>query len=163
MDSGKIPKGGVTSFVAQKCWGGNTPFEFIQTLPPQLQGRMAQTFRSRSWCFTANLPSDVETPILDQPMEEVIYQVWQYEEVNHRHIQGYAYFKNPITAARFKKLVFTWCNVKAHVEVARGSPEKNKKYCTKEESRVAGPFEFGSMRDIAFVIADILEELVNSL
>ena len=34
---------------------------------------------------------------------------------------------------------------KAHFEVARGSPESNRAYCTKSDTRVDGPWEFGAL------------------
>lgn len=101
--------------------------------------------RARGWCFTANLPDEDEIDTLEEPIPGVHYMVWQYEEKSHRHIQGYAYWKNQRTMSAAKKSIFQWCGVQAHLEKAMGTPLENKTYCTKEESRIAGPYEFGDM------------------
>lgn len=97
--------------------------------------------RSRGWTFTANLPEG-DYDILDKgfPCD---YMVWQYEMVDHMHIQGYAYFENARTMKSVKGNVEEWCGIQAHMEKSRGSPQQNRTYCTKEESRVHGPFEEG--------------------
>lgn len=97
--------------------------------------------RSRGWTFTANIPEG-EYDILDKGFK-ADYMVWQYEMVEHMHIQGYVYFANARTMSVVKKDIKTWCGVEAHLEKTRGTPQENKTYCTKEESRVHGPFEEG--------------------
>lgn len=101
--------------------------------------------RARGWCFTANLKEDVDNVILDHPISGCRYQVWQYERVNHLHIQGYIYFDNARTGRAVKTLIADWCGVEANMRIAKGSAEDNKVYCTKEDSRVEGPFEAGDM------------------
>lgn len=101
--------------------------------------------RARGWCFTANLKEDVDNVILDHPMTGCRYQIWQYERVSHLHIQGYVYFDNARTGRAVKTLIHEWCGVEANMRIARGSAEDNKIYCSKEESRVEGPFEHGDI------------------
>jgi len=60
------------------------------------------------------------------------------------HLQGYCQFT---TRKSFKQAqealnkYFAGC----HLEKAKGSPDQNRAYCTKEDSRVEGPWEFGSI------------------
>ena len=64
------------------------------------------------------------------------------------HLQGYVEVKERWTWHRVKEHVFDACGlVNASVQAARGTPLENKRYCTKEESRVPGtePFEAGLM------------------
>lgn len=57
-----------------------------------------------------------------------------------RHVQAYVVFVRPQQLSAVKRLFST-----AHLEVSRGSPQDNKTYCTKEETRVLtvdGGFQF---------------------
>lgn len=100
--------------------------------------------RSRGWTFTANLPEG-EYDILEKGFG-ADYMVWQYEMVTRLHIQGYVYFTNARSMKVVKRDIKDWCGVDAHMEKTRGTPEHNKTYCTKEESRVHGPYEEGVRR-----------------
>lgn len=102
-----------------------------------------QRSRSRGWSFTANIPEG-DYDILEAGFK-ADYLVWQYEMEGHLHIQGYVYFNDAKTMASVKKRIFKWCGVQAHLEKARGTPAENKTYCTKEETRVHGPWEQGMM------------------
>jgi len=57
------------------------------------------------------------------------------EQSSVRHLQAYVEFNGPVGLAAVRKL-FPRC----HAEVRRGSPEEAKRYCSKEETRVAGSF-----------------------
>lgn len=60
------------------------------------------------------------------------------------HIQGYVQFSARRTLKQVKETLepfFPGC----HLEKAKGSPEQNRTYCTKQETRTAGPWEFGSI------------------
>lgn len=57
-----------------------------------------------------------------------------------RHVQAYVIFVRPQQLSAVKRLFGT-----AHLEISRGSPQDNKTYCTKAETRVAtddGGFQF---------------------
>lgn len=87
-------------------------------------------------------PFSVQTKL--QACHQLIYYVFQEEEApttKRRHYQGYLRFTGGKTLAAVKKVFIPWGDV--HLEPARGSPESNIAYCTKPESRVAGPWEFG--------------------
>lgn len=95
---------------------------------------------SRRWCFTEHRVTEFEIP--EELPEGVKYFVCQLEkapETGKLHWQGYAVYDN---ACRFqgarKKLGLT---DSCHMEAAKGNDEQNKKYCTKEDSRVC-EFDF---------------------
>lgn len=103
--------------------------------------------RVRRACFTAfqdipgNWPSKNDWP------DTVTYAVWQLEKsptTGRLHVQGYVEFSKALTIAAIKKAIG---DTTAHIEEAKGSSHQNKKYCSKSESRVEGPFEFGKARE----------------
>lgn len=94
---------------------------------------------SRAWCFTWN------NYTTEQPDFSLLngcdFACWQVEKApttGQLHLQGYCHFKSPVRMSVLKKLLNG-----AHFEQARGTAEDNERYCTKEESRVAGPFFYG--------------------
>ncbi len=108
---------------------------------------MPRAVQSRSWCFTAfntGLASDLrDKEINNDARPQLRYLVFQEEkcpETDRTHLQGYAQFKTPVRFAAFKR----WLgDESAHVEQAKGSAQQNRDYCTKEDTRVDGPFEVG--------------------
>lgn len=112
--------------------------------------------------FTINNPDDAR----DDPKawQHVRYAVWQRERGANGtvHFQGYVSFMKPFTVRMLKKV-----NPRAHWEIRMGSHEDakvrkrvftfftvvqksrltpvslRKRYCTKAETRVDGPFEMG--------------------
>jgi len=103
----------------------------------------SETSRARSWCFTLNNPDENEV-LLPQswPCDNYNYLVYQLEtgEAGTPHLQGYISFKNPVRFAEFRKY---FIDARAHVAVAKGTASQNRVYCTKEEGRLDGPWEFG--------------------
>lgn len=117
--------------------------------------------RSRAYCFTANVPDGEDPDILDEntKIDGASYQVWQYERApttGQIHIQGYVYFANPRYLQAVKTLIYDWCGIQAHLEVAMGTPEQNKEYCSKDESRLAGPYEVGSTRSFWDLVDNVV-------
>lgn len=97
--------------------------------------------RVRAWCFTLNNPQTVEVDYLTSTYarENTTYLVFEDEkgEEGTPHIQGYVHFKNPTGLAGCKK----WLK-RGHFEQAKGSPQQNKTYCTKDKTNV---HEYGEM------------------
>jgi len=103
---------------------------------------------AKHWCFTLNNPTPAQKMFLtmydsenfreDYDVKYVIYQVEQGEN-GTPHIQGYIQF------VRKKRMTTVKASIspQAHVEIARGTAEQNRDYCTKEEGRLEGPFEYG--------------------
>lgn len=106
--------------------------------------------RHRSWCFTINNPTPEDARILDSfgntgiPLR-IKYMVWQHEVGDSRtpHIQGYVTFLDSIPFSRAKCVI----GPRSHISVARGSAWDNRVYCTKDEGRVEGPYEYGTPPD----------------
>lgn len=104
--------------------------------------------RSRNWVFTLNADRDEEILWLAAgapcPLGawfesgKIDYLVCQVEKVGHYHIQGYIQGRKDLRLSQLQKL-----NKRAHWEVRHGTHDQARDYCTKEASRVAGPWELG--------------------
>lgn len=108
--------------------------------------------QSKYWCFTLNNPDVVLMPngeysctAMDAvaASDDFKYLIWQLErgeECKTLHIQGYLELKSNKRLTGVKK-IFNPHN--PHLEQRRGTQEEAIAYCSKEESRVSGPFELG--------------------
>lgn len=101
--------------------------------------------RNRAWSWTWNNPSmtgDELKAVLQQD-PRIQYCVFQLEQGEHgtRHFQGYVFMKNAVTMQAIKRLIHNT----VHLEPSRGDPDQNKAYCTKDDTRIAGPWEFGEL------------------
>jgi len=99
--------------------------------------------RSRSWCFTLNNPAR-NPPDFAKTLKNAKhfrYLVFQTESGARAtpHYQGYIEFNAPMRFAAMKKLIGTT----AHLETRRGTRDEARDYCMKEDSRTAGPWEYG--------------------
>lgn len=71
----------------------------------------------------------------------VSYAVYQLERVAHLHVQGFIQLTKKTTRAVVQRdIPFL---AKAHLEPRRGTVDECRDYCTKEISRVAGPWSHG--------------------
>lgn len=91
--------------------------------------------RHRAWIFT-DYAEEQPTSV---PFEYLVVQRERCPTTGRLHWQGYCVFSNPRTLGGVKKVL-----PKAHWEPRRGSHEDARDYCTKAETRVSGPFEYGS-------------------
>ena len=97
---------------------------------------------AKNWCFTLNNWTHDERDLLDALGSEGngIRYLTYGEEVGAEgtpHLQGYVSFSARRTLSYVRRLL----SLRAHYEVARGSPESNRDYCQKD-----GSFkEFGSL------------------
>lgn len=123
--------------------------------------------RSRKWTFTLYIHDehgnginklrfltdrDVFVPLTTK-FDEADYLVYQYEITekdtekvrgDRLHIQGYVVFPNARTLGGVKKIIEKWSGERGpHLEASKGNSLENKEYCTKEDTRVDGPYEFG--------------------
>lgn len=89
---------------------------------------MAQGSLAINWCFTVNNYSEEEyTELLNGEFNYVIIG----KEVGNNgtpHLQGYLQLKTKKRLTAMKKIHNT-----AHWEIARGTPEENKVYCSKQK------------------------------
>ena len=74
--------------------------------------------------------------------DEQRYLVYQLErgDGGTPHLQGYVYYDTAKSLRSVKERF-----PRAHLEKARGSPADNRRYCTKSDTRVDGPWEFGQL------------------
>lgn len=108
---------------------------------------MSKQPQSDSWCFTQfvkfNERDQEYVPRILWNEEAMVYLIYQLEECpksGRLHWQGYIQFKNRVRMQRVKQLL-DLDNV--HLEIARGNDVQNRFYCSKSESRIDGPWEFG--------------------
>jgi hypothetical protein len=93
--------------------------------------------RARNWIYTINNPTEDCTP---SSWPDVKYMIWQKERgVNGtEHFQGYVSFGKPMRMAALKKI-----SQVAHWEVRKGTEQQCIDYCSKQDTRIAGPWEVG--------------------
>lgn len=117
--------------------------------------------RARAWCFTIFPQEELWTETTDimkslgqDKAQYLIYGIEKCPTSGRRHLQGYIYFKNSKSMSAVKKLLK---DNTAHLEKARGSPQENIKYCSKD-----GEFFFfgdepkqGKRTDIAMIKDDL--------
>lgn len=96
-----------------------------------------QTTTAKRWCFTVNNPTN-EIEFDEDKMDYLIYQKEEGENKTP-HYQGYVILKKASRLSALKKQI----DKRGHFEVARGTPDDNIKYCSKEP-RLDGPFEYGN-------------------
>lgn len=99
--------------------------------------------KMRNICFTINNPEtllDVET------WPNCSYCIYQMEmgENGTPHFQGYAEFTGARTLAWYKNLPGLET---AHIETRRGTGSQAANYCSKDDSRLDGPYEWGEMKE----------------
>nr|QMV80659.1 alphaRep protein [Alphasatellitidae sp.] len=99
--------------------------------------------QSRNWCFTLFAYT---LPLFDSLPEWANYIVFQEEEcptTKKRHLQGF------VTLKKSQRLSFLKGRLGngVHLEISRGSSSSNRDYCRKDDSRVAGPWEFGVLAE----------------
>lgn len=90
--------------------------------------------RTCRWCFTSY---QVTAPVLDAK-----YLVWQREQcptTGKVHLQGFVILSHRARLSQLKKIDST-----IHWEPARGTDEQCIAYCSKEDTRLDGPYESGT-------------------
>lgn len=114
--------------------------------------RTQTSYNGKNWCGTVNDFEDsaVEADgpgawlrrlVLSGVATYAVGQVEEGEEEHHRHLQLFLQLKNPQRLSWLKRHVHQG----AHWEQMRGTAEQASAYCKKDETRVAGPWEFGTL------------------
>lgn len=114
---------------------------------------------SRSYCFTSFTEPK---PINEIPIRYYIYQKEQCPKSKKEHWQGYVEFSKPIRFKRAQKLLGA---ENCHLETRKGTREEAKSYCSKEETRLEKPIEWGNWEsggqgtrnDLKKVLKDVAE------
>jgi len=133
------------------------------------------------FCFTLNSnsekgehinwPSTKVCPVLDwwerrldNGLTYLVCQVEKAPSTGKYHLQGYIALDKRTMLTMLKRLF----SATAHWEVARGKPAENRTYCTKAETHVNGPWEFGelpegqgSRSDLKTLMADVQADKTN--
>nr|QLM02669.1 satellite replication initiator protein [Parsley severe stunt alphasatellite 2.1] len=93
--------------------------------------------RGIMWAFTLNFVGP-RPNITFGP--QVQYAKWQHKKKAHDHLQGFIQLKERLTFKKMKELI-----PGAHLELCKGTVQENMNYCSKEDSRVEGPWEYGEL------------------
>lgn len=124
--------------------------------------RRPQEPKATHWAATINNPAGLlDWTQLEESLKFLVYQKETAPETGTPHFQCYFQTKSPMRMTALKKLPGMET---AHFEKCKGTPEQNIAYCTKEESRLDGPFEHGerpppkgARSDIAKACATLVE------
>jgi len=92
------------------------------------------TTRHRAWMFTSFSP---DKP--DFPCRYLVFQQERCPDTDRLHWQGYCVFNDSIPFGRVQRHL-----PGAHWEPRRGTHEEARTYCTKNRTRVDGPYERGT-------------------
>lgn len=98
----------------------------------------------RTWFFTSYRPLEDPPKYVEDKVAYLVYQRESGNEEHREHWQGYIRFHEAVRL----KVAQTYIGENAHCEVPRFNEPICRAYCTKEETRVAGPYEFGKYRPI---------------
>lgn len=100
-----------------------------------------------NFCFTIFGDAHASDPYLLYSEGYIRYIQWQIEmcpTTERLHAQGFLILERKRRVGPLlKQLRKTLTHKGIHLEVARGSIEENRTYCTKAETRIDGPFELG--------------------
>lgn len=106
--------------------------------------------KSLAYCFTLNNPTADEYGFLIEGDldERLTYCVFQLEigSEGTQHLQGYVQLSTRSTMQTVKAILGS---TRIHLISARGTDEENENYCTKEESRIEGPYRHGERKVMA--------------
>lgn len=107
--------------------------------------------QARNYCFTLFKEHEGTSIAHDElskrirSSKHVTYCIFQLEECGEtkkEHYQGYVEFSSPQRSNAVKRLMGAdW----VHLEKRRGSSEQCREYCSKTESRIAGPWIWGTI------------------
>lgn len=126
---------------------------------------------SRNWIVTWNNPEPefiTDCELISEYIRGgdennlVSYAIWQLEKAGTTgtvHFQMYFELRKPQRFSFIKKLLKT---DKLHCEAKKGTRDEARDYCRKEDTRLAGPFEYGEWKDAGQGRRSDLESVVNS-
>lgn len=104
-------------------------------------------FRSRNFVFTCfNYQSPNATLMILTENCFVSYTIFQEElapTTKRKHLQGYIELTQPMTIEGVKRI---FMDGSLHLEVRRGTQEQAIAYASKEDTRIAGPWDFGKKK-----------------
>jgi len=99
--------------------------------------------QARNWCFTLNNPEQDGDTLLQHLRTATGFRftVFQLEAGDRGtpHFQGYIEFTSPKRLSALQRII-----PGAHFEIRKGTSQQARDYCTKEETRTAGPWSIGT-------------------
>ncbi len=112
----------------------------------------------KHWVFTCNSPKNEKVLRLEENAtlpKGVSYLVWQLEKgkKGHEHYQGYVEF----TQQHRMKWLKRHFSKHAHWEARQGTPAEASLYCTKDDTRVRGPWILGKISKGAGARTDLVD------
>lgn len=130
-------------YIKNGAWNSITQAPGTGTLLSPLFSHMPKILShpAKHWCFTLNNPTLNHEALSALFSGITSFLIFQREkgENNTTHFQGYFILQRKQRLSALKKLL-----PRAHFEVARGTPHDNILYCSKEDTRVSGPYQSGS-------------------
>jgi len=118
-------------------------FFAISTVLPYSTSRTRTRFimAAKYWMFTINNPAKDERLVMDSNVSYCVYQL-EVGANGTPHFQGYVELVRKQRLSWMKRKF----DARAHFEIRRGTQEEAMDYCMKEDTRVEGPFIFGTPR-----------------
>lgn len=121
--------------------------------------------RNRSYLFTYFVETQEEGEIYIDLLREVpdikfcIAQLEQCPSTMRLHLQGYVCWKNPKNLSASKRILGQSC----HLEIRRGSDQEAVDYCSKLDTRILGPWEWGTRlhQGVSSHILDVCQSIQN--
>ena len=103
--------------------------------------------QSRRYCLTINNPEETDEQMYEylKNLEHMKYFIFSREKGTKEgtvHLQIFLIFSIGKRFSTVKKLF-----PKAHIEHAKGTNNQNRDYCSKSETHISGPFEFGDFSE----------------
>lgn len=110
--------------------------------------------KGRNWCWRLSCDEDTDPGLIgrDDLPDFISYIVFQLEigsETNKTHYQGYLECTRQVRITQLKTCIGTpgdYFFARAKFIQANGSGDDNKKYCTKDDTRIDGPWEYGQLK-----------------
>jgi len=115
------------------CWGLVLPptyVPYIHLRSNLLKDNLTIYYMSkyRSFAFTINNYTDEDVELSKALNYSYIILGNETGDEGTPHIQGFVFFKSPISFSSFKKKM-----PRAHIEITKGTPQQNIEYCSKQE------------------------------
>lgn len=98
--------------------------------------------RARRFMFTHYPEEEIKEIHPASNSDKIRYMIWQNElcpKTGRLHVQGYVQFTNPMCLKGMKDIFGNTC----HFDKCRGNESQCIAYCSKEESKLSGPWEYG--------------------
>lgn len=113
----------------------------------------SQPASARDWMLTlrkqdCDSASHLQQIFTDLAVVSAVFQMEQGEKSGYQHWQAFVRFKSQKRFATFKRQLSAAGLATAHIEPRRGSVAQAVAYCSKEETRLEGPYYFGDSIDV---------------